>query len=426
MNSRTLSLALITLAALTAGFGTYAQTAPAFSLTVMPSPAPEAGSLVTVVVAPSNFPLATADYTWFRDGTRLDTASGVGRSSLVIATDPAKTEIISIAVEVNPGAGFASARSSLMIRTLPSQEQLKKSLEDIQSSFTIELAPESPNPNEPFSVEIASPAFDRELATYRWFVNETFQRDESGKGRWFLPLTGAPEGISRAVRVEVTTPLGVTRSQSIAIRPVTTALYWWTNTSVPPWYKGKALPTSGAQVSLMALPNVRNPRDLRYHWEYHNGPDQKASGIGKIIYSFPIAYSLPETIEITMDDVMGGSFRKTTSITVEPARPGVTLYELRPRRGTVTTRRAATVTATPGDTLEFVSIPFFFPFGSDRYLSYEWQLNRDTHIGEPPDPWHFILRSNAGERGESKLSVQVRDTRKNGSAASASLTASFK
>src|SRR3989344_1687825 len=423
MNLRTFLATLIVAAALAAGLGAYAETAPVFFLFVTPSPAPQAGTVVTISVTTPNFPIATATYTWYRDGARLESASGVGRSSVEIATDAAKTESIIVAVDVAPGTGFSTLRSSMVIQTVPSQEQLKKQLEDIESSFSVAFRPEAPNPNEAVDVEVTSFAFDRELASYRWFVDGVLQRDESGKGRWFLSLPGIAEGTSQTIRAEVTTPLGVTRSQSITLAPVTTALYWWTNTLVPPWYKGKALPTSGAQVTLLALPNVRNTSSIRYRWEFHNAPDQKASGIGKATYSFPISYTLPETLEIAMDDVSGGAFQKTTSITVEPVRPSVGIYELRPRRGALTARYADAVAAAAGGTLEFIAIPFFFPFGSDRYLRYEWTSNRKMLVGEPPDPWHFILKSIAGEESNNRLSIEIRDTRTNGEAASASFTA---
>lgn len=420
-------IAILVLAAalLTVGFGAHAQTVPVFFIAVTPSPTPEAGSVARATVMPTNFQAANATYTWFRDGTRLDSASGLGRSTLEIATDAGKTEAITVAVEVNPGSGFSTLRSSVVVKTVPNQEQLKKQLEDAKSAFSLELNPESPNPNEPVTVAVASFAFDRELATYRWFVDDALRRDESGRGKWFLELAGIAEGSRRTVRVEVTTPLGITRSQSITLAPITTAFYWWTNTAVPPWYKGKALPTVGTQVSLMALPNVRSGRDLQYHWQFNFTSDQKASGIGKTVYSFPLAFAFPETVQVLIEDAAGGLFRKEGSFSVGPQPPTVIIYELRPRRGIITSRHADGATAAAGDALEFVAVPFFFPAGSDRSLTYTWRLGRETHVGAPPDPWHFVLSSNAGEKGENNLVVEVRDTRKNGGSANASITATF-
>lgn len=425
MKLRPLFPSLILAALLAAGFGAAAQTAPVFTLIVTPSPSPEAGTVATVSVAPSNFPLATATYAWFRDGARLDNASGIGRSSLEIATDAAKTETITIAVEVNPGAGFSSLRSSAVIKTVPNAEQLKKRLEDAQSAFALELDPESPIPNEPATAQVISFAFDRELASYRWFVDGAFQRDASGRGKWFLEFAGIAEGASRAVRVEVTTPLGITRSQNITLRPVTTALYWWANTAVPPWYKGKALPSVGSQVSLVALPNVRNREALRYRWQFNFTPDQKASGIGKSVYSFPLAFAFAESVQVLIEDAAGGFYRNEASFSISPAQSAVGIYAFRPRRGIITARQADALAATAGDALEFVAIPFFFPAGSDRSLAYTWRLGRETIPGAPPDPWHFVLRSNPGEKGENILGVEVRDTRRNGESANAAVTATF-
>ena len=98
-------------------------------------------------------------------------------------------------------------------------------------------------------------------------------------------------------------------------------LYWWTDTEVPYWYKGKALPARLSTLSVIALPNVANARDLSYRWESNDAFRAEASGVGRASFSLLLALPLPEKLAVTVQNI-SGSFKKTEEI-AEKSRPCV-------------------------------------------------------------------------------------------------------
>ncbi|MBI2055551.1 MAG: hypothetical protein HYT42_01520, partial [Candidatus Sungbacteria bacterium] len=50
------------------------------------------------------------------------------------------------------------------------------------------------------------------------------------------------------------------------IRAISAPLYWWADTTTPHWYKGKALPSLGSRVTVLALADVPDAGELNYRW----------------------------------------------------------------------------------------------------------------------------------------------------------------
>ncbi|OHA08364.1 MAG: hypothetical protein A3A44_03100 [Candidatus Sungbacteria bacterium RIFCSPLOWO2_01_FULL_60_25] len=399
-------------------------TATIFSLVATP-PAAIAGDAIVISVIGANFDAAQAVYTWLRDGSPIASASGVGRSTYTVATNPEKTETISIAVEVSPGAGVNPLRSSITVRTLPTPEQAKKALDDVRSNFSLEADPPTPDPGQSTIVKVVTVAFNAGGANYQWYVNGVFQKEASGRGNSEFSFIAGRENEAKTIRVDLTTPEGITRSRSVTIRPSMTAYYWWTDTRVPFWYKGKALPSSSSRISIAAMARSGSASAATYQWDLNAYPVAKASGAGKSVFTFSASMQVEERIYVTVLNPLAAlSKNATIAVPIVPTKVG--LYAVHPRQGVRMEKQIRQADAAAGETLEFVAAPFFFPAESDRFLRYEWQLNRDALPGAPPDPWHFILRSNAGETGQNRLLVEVHDSRRDGQSAISFLNAVFR
>lgn len=390
-------------------------TAPVFTLSVSPQ-FPNAGEPVTVRVLPQNFVATSTVFTWFKNGSRLDAVSGPDRPAITLATDPEKAEIIQVRVSVAPGLNFTTAEQNTLITTIPGPAQLEQLTENAASDFSLEATDVNPDPGEVATVEVVTFAFDKDRANYEWRVNNVRQREASGRGQYRLAIPAGRESEARTVSVTLTTPDGITRTKSILIQTVSAPLYWWADTIVPYWYKGKALPIVGASVNVIVLPTVANPGGLAYQWRFNDGLIAQASGLGKSRYSFALQFPVDEQIEVTMKDA-AGTFSKSAGITLTPVDPGVGIYAFVPKRGVVLERRAAEFSADSGQPHEFIAEPFFFSNASR--LVYRWGLDVPDITGESPEPRRFRLTSTAQGPSYPHLTVAVEDPARSGIRANA-------
>ncbi|RJQ37203.1 hypothetical protein C4552_01755 [Candidatus Parcubacteria bacterium] len=395
------------------------QTIPLFTLDISPLPV-FAGDQAVITVLPQNFNTASTTFQWKYNGAAVPSASGIGKSQYAIGTAAQGPEIITISVLVDPGPGFQPRELSQIVVTVQRPEDPTDLLGALQSDFSLELSPESPNPGQEVRVSVTSLAFDRERASFQWSVNGAAQAGAGGRGRWFLTLPPGREGESRTVRVTVTTPAGLTRTQSITVQSISMPLYWWTNTEVPYWYKGKALPTAASELSVAAFPNVANARDLAYRWELNDTIAPAASGIGRAAFSLPLTLPIAEKITVTAQNA-SGSFRKTGSIAFAPLPPLVRVYP-NDAPGLPPGEAIATYEASAGSPYAFVAVPFFFSRAAGGTVQYAWTLNGRRITGEFDEPWLFTLLSGPREPSTNRLSVEIRDPRRSGAASSRDLT----
>lgn len=415
---------LLAAALFAAALAARSQSVPDFSLIVSP-PLPTAGERVTVSVLASNFEVASTTFTWFRDDAPLAAASGLGRSSLTMATDPDTAGAIEVRVEANPGAGFARATGRVTVLTLPGTGQTEKAASGLASDFTFEVSPQSPDAGETVSAEVVTFAFDRAAAAYQWYVNGALQRGDSGRGRFRFTFAAGPEGTSRIIRVDLTTPAGEVRSNSASVETASVPLYWWADTTVPHWYRGKALPTRGARVTVLALPAGRNASDLTYQWRLNDDVMSASSGVGRQTFAARLEFPVEERITLTVRDPAGG-LAKSVAITVRPTQPLVGIYEMRPARGIIFERQLSSFSAPSGEPYDFAAVPFFFARERATNLRYLWRLDNEAIGGEFARPWLFTVESDAGQTAQGRLDVDILDPARAGVRAAAGLEATFR
>jgi hypothetical protein len=264
----------------------------------------------------------------------------------------------------------------------------------VGGGIRLQASAANPDPGTAVTVSVITFAFDRSSADFRWFVNDRPQSAASGIGRHQLTLSSGREGDVQNVRVSITTATGDFRSGEIAIRTASAPLYWWTDTSVPYWYTGKALPSIGSTVHVIALPNAANPDTLSYRWEFNRTLVAESSGIGRRTYSFSPRLPIEERISVLMTDPQG-TYTKTAGITIRPVEPTLGIYWSSPQKGSASQRVDGRMRAAAGVQYDFDAVPFFFPAERAGALVYTWLRNGaeiqdlavPSRISLPADPY---------------------------------------
>ena len=170
-------------------------------------------------------------------------------------------------------------------------------------------SPESPSPGETVTIQANTPTLDKNRLFFEWTVDGKNRSDFSGLGKNSIKLTAGSVGSVIRIGVKVTGADREIKPTFLVISVSDLALSWFAETYVPPWYKGKALPTQNSVVRVAAIPkfviggSAIAPENLIYHWTLDD-QENILTGIGQQIFRFRMS-DLPKSthqIEVTVEN----------------------------------------------------------------------------------------------------------------------------
>src|SRR3990167_3192742 len=124
------------------------------------------------------------------------------------------------------------------------------------SSISVNVVPENPAPNENTSITLSSYANNLDSVLISWSVNG--KSVLSGIGKKSFSVNAGAAGSETSVVATISLPDGAIDTR-IIIRPAVMVLLWQANDSyVPPFYKGRALPTPDSEVKVVAMPEIKS------------------------------------------------------------------------------------------------------------------------------------------------------------------------
>jgi len=157
-----------------------------------------------------------------------------------------------------------------------------------------------------------------------------------------------------------------------AITSVT--LTWSTNTYVPINYQGKALPSRGSRIEVVANINSAdiNPKELFYNWFLDDHIQKESSGQGRQVFKFNIGErNKKRSVKVDV-----GNAEKTFSISssylmLKPQEPEIVLETTSIPTFSGLTQEYEVAS---DQTEIFTAQPYFFNIGSINDLKYKWSL----------------------------------------------------
>jgi len=286
------------------------------------------------------------------------------------------------------------------------------SFPSLEPPASITAAPSSPAPGEIITLQAVTPIFDKDTTFYEWTINGKFRADLSGRGKYSAEATAGPVGSVITVSVRATASDKSVATMSSTIRVSALALVWSADTSLPPWYDGKALASPGSTVTVVAIPEIViagktvDPKNLVYQWGL--GDEKKyATGVGK--QSIQIRTSqTPQAshwIRVTVEDI-GRTIKKEGAIFVTNRDPSASVYRFSSVGGTEY-RSAQTITQiTKGEALTFVAEPYYFPDKKPDIL-YRWDIGGLKVEGSPENPHILTIQTEALPAAVTLISLLV-------------------
>ncbi len=149
-------------------------------------------------------------------------------------------------------------------------------------------------------------------------------------------------------------------------------LIWSANSYTPPEYKGKALPTQGSRIKVVASPlkSGVNPERMTYLWLLDNEEQGTANGRGKDYFTFAVekpASARYQIIVKIMDE--NENLIERLSLSIKIQNPEILILNgeknYLPR----------ILSAKTGEELRLVGAPLFFNVKSPAELDFSWEEN---------------------------------------------------
>ncbi len=295
-----------------------------------------------------------------------------------------------------------------------------------QTALTIAESPAHPSPGSRVHLSAESPLLDLAASDVEWTVNGV----PAGKGE-SIDITAGKLGQASHVAVSVTGASG-NDSASLTIIPASVDLLWEADSYTPPFYEGRALPSSGSTIRLYAIPHILRSSgvevpasNLTFTWKNNGAVLQADSGVGKSSATIPAAILLGSDV-ITVDaQTADGTLSGEASVAIQTIDPHLVLYESSPLFGILYHRALQQNDSATDAETTFTAVPYFADAltARDPNLSYEWRINDSPVANDPKDPNEVTVSSQAV--GTAQINLNLSSPRDPFVAANGSWTISF-
>ena len=287
-------------------------------------------------------------------------------------------------------------------------------------SILVNIVPENPAPNENININLSSYANNLDSVLITWSLNG--KNASSRIGKKSFSLTAPSAGGETTVIAKIVLPDGEIEKR-IIIRPAVMVLLWQANDSyVPPFYKGKALPTPDSEIKVVALPEILDsalgakerlrryldPKNMVYAWRQDYANDQGSSGYGKNFFTYINDYlENSNNISVTATTV-DQKYSSEANIDIKTANPKILFYKNDTSLGTIWDQALFNGHKISGDEI-IEATPYFISPKDIRIpiLTWNWSIN-DSLINISNYRKNLIpLQTQAGVSGTAKIKLEI-------------------
>jgi len=244
------------------------------------------------------------------------------------------------------------------------------------------MDPARPQPGDTVHLTAESALFDLGASSITWYANG--KNIGGGEGATGITVTAGDLGKATAIEVDIATSDGTPVSATTTIMPTKVDLLFDSDSYVPPFYQGRALPSAGTQLHVQAVAYFKKsdgsfvqPNSILYTWKRNGQVLGGVSGQGKSSASIAAPYLYgADTISVEAESV-DGTFSGSMSVRIPSYEPQLRLYEDHPLFGLLFYRALATSTQITEREMAFAAIPYFAQATSanDPALQYNWTVN---------------------------------------------------
>ena len=277
---------------------------------------------------------------------------------------------------------------------------------------SITTNPQTPGPNEDVTVSVQSYVTNLNAAKIIWYVDK--EPIKEGIGEKTFQTRTKSIGQSVVIEVVIIGTNGEQYNKKLVLTPIEVDMLWEADTYVPPFYKGKALPTYKSIVKVTAIPRFNSltsdPANYYYKWTVN-----RTQGVGEGLghNSAPIGVgwpnsSIPVTVDVSLA-ASGGSGSATTFLPITD--PTILFYEQAPLLGALFAHALKGSVTAEGNEYKIRAVPYFFSNDdlNGGQIVYSWRKNAQPVASESnPDLFTLGKDSKAAQATTISLFAQNR------------------
>ncbi|MFA5840927.1 MAG: hypothetical protein WC847_01480 [Candidatus Paceibacterota bacterium] len=291
--------------------------------------------------------------------------------------------------------------------TLPTQVEAVS-----PSSILVNISPENPAPKENVTITLSSYAANLDSVLILWSVDG--QNTLSGVGKKSLSLDAPGSGLETRVVVKISLPDGIIE-KNILIRPSSMVLLWQAEDSyVPPFYKGKAMPSAESSVKIVAMPEAKsgsllvNPKHMTYYWKQDYTNNVEGSGYGKNSFTFVNDYLDSSNNISVVASTTDEKYSSQANIDIATYQPKILFYKNNYNMGTLWENALYNGYKIYGDGIIEAS-PYFISPGDIRVplLNWTWSINDFQIDITGPKKNVFPVQVQPGVSGRSTIKLSI-------------------
>jgi len=285
------------------------------------------------------------------------------------------------------------------------------------SSILVSVVPENPVPNENVNITLNSYANNLDSVLISWSLDGKSVLSGIGKKSFLMNAPAA--GGETTVTASIALPDG-TIDTRIIIRPAIMVLLWQANDSyVPPFYKGKAMPTPDSEVKVVAMPEIKSgsgfvdPKNMTYAWKKDYSNDQEGSGYGKNFFLYTNDY-LDNSNNISVAaSTIDQNNSSDTNINIRTTQPKILFYKNDINLGTIWEEALKDGHKIQGDEV-VEAAPYFISPKDIRIpiLTWDWSINNNLTEILSFRKNLMPLKVQTGVSGTAKIRLEINNTYK--------------
>ena len=283
--------------------------------------------------------------------------------------------------------------------------------------ISFKVSPENPRANELVTIEAESFSISLDRADrMTWSVDGKVVSRKAGVKK--IQFEVGELGSRSVVNLTISGTEVGTITESITLVPTEVDLLWEADSYTPPFYKGKALPSSDADITVVAIPqfvttsgNKLDSNDLVFTWKKDGKVLGNDSGRGKdsIKIKGPKIFN-GSRIQVDVSSA-GNSLQGEGSVFVSSVSPKVIFYENDIILGMRYEKAIQSTTELFNEEITITAHPYFFSQNKrvSPDIQYEWKVNNSKVAPSPDDESSIVLRQVGDGEGSANISLSLQN-----------------
>lgn len=284
---------------------------------------------------------------------------------------------------------------------------------------SLDLDPQFPPPESEVKVKASMIGINPLTAGFEWYLNGKLISGASGQGKNEFTFKTGAVGTKYEIKAIIIGEQPISGQASINFRTSNLSLVWSSDTYIPGWFLGKALPVPESKIKVSALPTFignglkESPDNLIYRWFLDDEPINEFSGIGRQSFEFDANF-LPDTVyrvkvAVENDDK---TIKNEKTIFIRTVSPALLIYPIKPLEGIlVHSAIKEVVSGKYGDIFDFIAEPFFTT-ASPNGLQFKWEIGNKKLSGSPKEPNILTINTDANSPLNTPITVSIENPSK--------------